>query len=340
MSKKTKILFLKLDNLGDHIIFFDLLNKNVFCRDRFKLMLLTSQNKKNLRFLLHLNNFKFDKIYSVNSWIFIKVIKTFFLKGYFSYDYVINPVFSRTAIQDFYVSLFYGFKIAPKGDDVNYNDNDEYLKSQQKYDLILDHGESSSEYVKYEKFIHNLFTHINKKTFLKKVSIAPFANEDSRTWNISNWCQFLNLIPDKNQLHFDFVCPPEKWDLLNTALLPLNSDVSYTIMKGNLDVQFREILNSDILLCMDSSPYHFALLHGKTVICLSNGNHYNRFVPDRYLLNKKAYYLFPDTFLKLTESQREKVTCIRSIYDINEIKVNDLYCLFQYVSISNEANLV
>ena len=132
MPKKINILFVKLDNLGDHIIFFEFLNKNIPDRKRFNLILLTSQSKSS-----------------------IQVIKSrFWLKRYFYFDYIVNPVFSRTPNQDFYISLFDGFKIAPKGDNINYTDNEEYLKYQSYYDLILDHSEFKSEYVKYDKFIN------------------------------------------------------------------------------------------------------------------------------------------------------------------------------------------
>ena len=317
----NKVLFVKLDSLGDHIIFLDFLEKNNhFVNSKNKFTLITSQKKCDILFLNRNYRFKFNRIYNLNSFVIRIIQKSKLLRDlFFSYDYVVNPVFSRTKHQDSFTHLFRGLKVTSVGDSVNYHSLESYTVITQKYDIVLENDILSNEYVKYNIFIKEFFKKINKKVKNNIICIAHFANEVSRTWNLDNWPILINYIGNANESKFIFVCPKSHYSKLR-EILTLNTKYSnYTILRGSLAKQYSSILDSDLLICMDSSPYHYAVVNSLPVICISNGNHYSRFIPNVQNEHLKSEYIFPDEFNKLTLQDKIKLNLIKSPFDINSI---------------------
>ncbi|MFB0498231.1 ADP-heptose:LPS heptosyltransferase [Mucilaginibacter sp. OAE612] len=312
--KSNRILIVRLDALGDYILFRNYVRciKHAPKFKGYKLTLLGNIGFKDIAEA-------YDKdiidefiwitpsiIYDINE----KIRLSFAFKKK-AFDILINPVHSRVLHTDEFISqLGAKQKICSSGDYTNMESLEELKRSYKFYDSIIDvPGTDYFEYLRNRKFIETLTgqridTALNLPTKSKLIEkealqlvIFPGAGQEYRRWGTNLFATAIDSIMANSTFKVTVTIAGSSADsCLATEIISQSKNkekIEDKTGKTNLVELIELINNADLLISNDTSAIHIAAGTQTTAICISNGNHFGRFVPYPLTIANNIYTFYP-----------------------------------------------
>lgn len=349
LSNSPVVLLMRLDNIGDYILFRNLLP---FIRQSPKyaskrLMLIGNIAWKELAESFDapfLNDFFWiaPSVYASDRWYRIKILWQ--IKKLNVHE-VVNTVHSRTWITNEIISfLDANIKISCEGDDVNLVTA---LKkeSDKDFDILLPSLPTSVfEFERNRFFVEQLlgqkielqrpFFYTQKpKKIVHCISLFIGAQSPFRLWAIEYFAKLVTMI------HKDFPCfyfqiLGSQNDFENgQRLIMLIENESKSLIISNLCGQtslielIDRISESYLLISNETVGVHIASARETQTVCISNGNHFGRFNLYPISITDKIMTIFPDDSfydVKNRDLYAEKFR-FQSDIDINQIAPERAY---------------
>jgi ADP-heptose:LPS heptosyltransferase len=298
--KSNRILIVRLDAIGDYILFRNYI-KCIKEAPRFKGYKLTLLGNIAFKDLAE----EYDKdtidefiwirpsvIYNINE----KVRLSFSIKKR-AYDILINPVHSRVFHTDEFISQL-GAKqlICSSGDHTNMESFAELKRSYEFYSSVIPvSGTDCFEYLRNHQLIEALTGNKIKmplqlptqskevKKEMLQLVIFPGAGQPFRRWGAHLFAAAINAIITGLKFKIKVTITGSSADLplAGEILSGLKSKelIEDKTGKTNLLELVDLISRADLLISNDTSAIHMAAGTRTTAICLSNGNHFGRFIP-------------------------------------------------------------
>jgi ADP-heptose:LPS heptosyltransferase len=123
-------------------------------------------------------------------------------------------------------------------------------------------------------------------------------------------------------LHYNFIIAtgPGEEKFFNEICKGLNFEIQHFKI-NDIQAYAGLISSAKLVVCSDSAAAHISVACNTKSICISNANHYGRFVPYPNTMNSLQTVILPSSFfLKSKEEQQQFY--FGSQLNINEIDVN------------------
>ncbi len=300
-KKNNSLLILKLDEIGDYILFrnfIDVLKKDIkyknytftLCGNIVWRNIAENFDKKDINKFIWIDKNKYSDSKLYRSLFKIKI----HLK---KYDVLIHPTYSRSEFTDEFVKEFdAALKIGSIGDTSNMNST---LKNKydQNYSLLLKTSpkpmfefyrniEFFEQLLGYTITIKKPYCNINDKHYKilklltnKYITIFPGASHVSKRWSAENFQLLTNYL--LTNYKYDIVLVGSKEDKKTALRIIQNrTDRIYDFTgRTSLTQLIQLIKKSELLITHDTSAVHIAAMFDKKTICIFNGTYYGRFVP-------------------------------------------------------------
>lgn len=339
--KSKAIALIRTDNIGDYILFRNLLSV-IKQSDKYKnkkIILIGNIVWKELAdhfdndsidtfFWIDMSRFKQDKIYR---------LKTLWQLNQLGINELINTVHSRTwEINDIIAFSGAKTKTTCASDAVNLGGL-LTIKSDKLFNNIVPSlSNSNFEFFRNKTFIEHLLNQkieLNKPYFkgIKKdieplqIIIFPSAQSAQRRWNTSHFATLVQLIA-KNFPQFEFVILGSKEDInLGESILKMcpNTLVIKNLCGKTSLIELVEIIaNSRLLISNETSAVHIAAAVETPTVCISNGERFKRFSPYPFSMTTLLTYFFPhnDFYKKENTDYLTHKYQYTSDLDINQIE--------------------
>jgi ADP-heptose:LPS heptosyltransferase len=332
MTSKTKsILIIKLDAIGDYVLFRNFLSE--IKNDGYSITFLGNIKIKHLA--EGLDRMIVDKFI----WFDVEKRKNIFylFKIYFklikNFSIIIQASFSRSSISDFLVKISKSkLKIGFNGD--NNNISEKYKKITDKwYDKLVDIDKKNVfEFYKNREFfsvILNREIQIKKpfidKTIinLNKISLPDNfvvlfsgASADKRKWSKDNFIKISECLI--NNYKFNIVVCGSGEDKISFE----NEKFFDMTGKTNLMQLVYIISKSKLIIFNDTSGAHIGAALDIPTIVLSQFNHYGRFFPYPPEISEKNICLTPDIFNNLSKEELIDKFKFNSDIDISSLSID------------------
>jgi ADP-heptose:LPS heptosyltransferase len=153
------------------------------------------------------------------------------------------------------------------------------------------------------------------------IIIFPGAGHEIRRWSTSNFATLCTSLYQFYKLPI-YVCGAgNESQYANDIIAQSGPFVINKVGKYSLTETIGLIKNAALAVTNDSGPLHMAMAVMTPTICISNGNHFERFCPYPKDMNMPLVVIFPDEFeLKMkTEESLKSIRCKGSEIDINLI---------------------
>lgn len=153
------------------------------------------------------------------------------------------------------------------------------------------------------------------------IVIFPGAGHNTRRWSQSNFAQLCTSLFQLYKLPILICGSEEEKPYAEEIIASSGSYVTNCIGKYSLYETIGVIQDATFAVTNDSGPLHMAMAVMTPTICISNGNHFERFCPYPKDMNIPLTVVFPDEFemkMKTVES-RNSIKCKGSEMDINTI---------------------
>lgn len=303
--KSSKVLIVRIDALGDFVIFSPLIKyyKNLF-GDKNTYFLLNRKIKQLAQILIHPdqiiefddNMFKTSLLYKLK--LFFKLYKE-------NYTTTVHPTFSRNIKGDLLVASTCAIrKIGYDGDLVNYQNKTQKMIGSKVYTKIISNKPNTTNEIEINRyFINEIGSTINfdplpkfepahdqilkLKFFLQKtgirdgqlyVIIHPGASYNFKRWPIQKYITVIDYIINS----FGFHCIitgtfGEKF--LSQYLDNTNKKIIDLIGKTSIEEMLTLLKGSIFCLSNDTATVHLSSAVGTPVICLMGGGNLRRFFP-------------------------------------------------------------
>lgn len=322
--KKNKffdLAIVKLDEIGDYILFRKNIERIRICNNR-KILLIGNAAWKDLS--LDLESDRIDKFIFIDKKKFSSSIlykfKTIKKLRKYNLELVIHPTQSRDFyISDYLVSILNAKnKIGLKSDLLN-STKKQLSISNKYYNRLVDCLDIKFELDKIENFMNLIFNDIDVKKKDLNFNVERYnycvifvgGSKPERRWG-----RYVELT-ERIQSMFDkiFVCGGD--DILYNFDLNKNSNMVNLIGKSSLN-DFRTLLEkSRLLITNESFPAHLATQVSTNCIVISNGNNYLRFHPyPKKHLNSIYKIIYPKSF--------DFNTTNNNLPQIDEIKTDEV----------------
>lgn len=311
---QDEILILKLDAIGDYILFrnfLEVLKKHPKFKNH-KITLCGNSAFKGLAIFLdgrYVDNFVWidRKKFAFNlkyRWVSMRLLCS---RGY---DYLIQPTFSR----DFYfedyitkhVSAFH--KIGIESNLINISVINRW-RGNNYYSKLINTGEGVTfEFKRYKKFFEKI---LNENIDLKCTQISTLnlgesntvlprnyvilfigASKDFRKWPLENFALIAKYLTQKGYSVLLCGGPGDLPDAQN-FLRFYNGDVTNLVGKTTLEEFVRIISKATFMISNETSAPHLAVALSVPTIVLSNGNHFGRFTPYPKDMTNKYFPIYP-----------------------------------------------
>ena len=292
-----EIILVKLDNIGDFIIWITFAKAIKTFYKKEKITLVCHKNVKDLALKLNL----FDKIIDIDQTLFcrnlIYRIRKIKVLTEYSYGKVFHSTFSRSflcsdsIVRILYAREKYGF----------YGDT----KNQSKFLKIISNGWytnlfSSKEILMHEYYRNNEFLfklkipniknksipiiselkNINHKLPKNFIIVNPGASDHSRVWPVGNFINLINNILKSKKIVI-YICGSNQDKEIGEKIkekIP-NKNLKNITGKTSIIELIELIRLSKLVIANDSASVHIANAVETNSICISGGNNFGRFVP-------------------------------------------------------------
>jgi ADP-heptose:LPS heptosyltransferase len=313
-SRKDRIALIRTDNIGDYILFRNLLpfiKNSVKYKDK-KIILIGNSVWKELAehfdtefidvfFWINMARFESDKIYR---------FKILWQLNQFKIVELINTVHSRTLKINVLVELVNAqLKTTCAGDSINL-DNMLQLKSDKLFNEIVPSlSNFNFEFFRNKVFVEHLidekielskphFKGIKKEIKPLQILIFPSAQSVQRRWDTHHFATLIQLIADRLP-QFEFVILGSKEDVYlgENILKKCNKKMIINNLCGKTSlVELVGIISeSRLLISNETSAVHIAAAVETPTICIANGERINRFSPYPLSITSLITYFFPIT---------------------------------------------
>ncbi len=350
---KKRILVLKNDSIGDYILFRNFLQE-IKQSEKFKnyeIYYLTSDKMLQIVQPLDgaiLNSIKLIQTFSTNE--LKQEIKYFKSLSALHVEFLIHPTFSPNAVSHKLVKFIKAkYKIGFSGDTSNQTEKDKLYYENYYNQLVYLSNPFSHEFEKslefFKFFIKQPLTitkpnlSINTTSVKAQIIICPGAQHKNRIWSLQKFGQLINQLSIIYP-HYNFIIatgPGE--DDLYTGILS-NASKPLTHYKIQSIIEFIKLISqSSLVVCNDSSAAHIAVACNVNSVCISNGNHYARFVPYPLKYNVPQTVVLPQQLLDDIKNNKQHNYYFGSTLDINSISLDRVIekCQF-YLTKINDTN--
>lgn len=292
--KKSDILLVKVDAIGDFIIWLDSAKKiRSFYNDKEISLVIDERNLD-----LAVASGYFDvcvpiNIAKFNGNLFYR-IKNLFKISSVSYALVIQPTYSRSiTLGDSIVRCVLSKdKIGYDGDCSNTNSFLKKISDTWYSELISANLELHTEYEFNRHFVdaltgcesHLSISSINFYGNLIKIDgqycvLFPFASWDGKTWNRNKFIEIINFINSNFGIKI-VICGGESDRVLGNSIIDeLGFNVVNLIGETSLSDLMGVVKSAEFVLGNDSAGVHMAASLGVPSVCILGGGHYGRFLP-------------------------------------------------------------
>lgn len=344
--KKTKentkkILVVKIDAIGDYILFRNFLK---VLREKYKnyhITLVGNMIWKDLS--LYLDKDYIDEYIWIDRKKFIKDFKYIFNKfkeiSKNDYDIVINPIYQRNFYSDFIVKVSSAKEKIGSISDLNNQSWQKKIGDRFYTKLLPAKKEIIFEFYRNKEFFENLF---EEKIEIKKpfIKLEPKnldfnlpknyailfigASAKFRKWNVKNFAKVGEFL--KNNYGYEIVLCGAPSDKKDAEYFEKYADFEYIDLVGKTSLVnlLYVIKNGNVLVSNETSAPHFAVALNTTYIfVISNGNHFGRFTPYPKEITNNYYPIYPLEIENNINDYQQLVNKygLKSDLDINTIDV-------------------
>ena len=333
-SNPGKILLIKLDSIGDYILFRNFIpilrdkyknNKITFCGNSEIEELVLSLDKEYFDEFIWINRLKFLN----NPFYKYRILKNLYARGFES---AINTAYTR--------EILFGdqmIKTSSAKNRIGSTGSPDQKKrtkllTDRFYTELLPQTESNLfEFFRNKEFFELLLNtaidikspaitppdNDNEFNLNKYVILFPGAKDDWRSWSSENFAIIGNYII--NNSAYNIVIAGSSNDKIRAEKIILGIDqkgrVKNLAGKTSIIGLIKLLASSDLLVSNDTGAVHIAAALNKKFICISNGNHIGRFHPYPASMIHDSCFVYPD---EIKESDYEKFRFGSSL-DINSI---------------------
>jgi ADP-heptose:LPS heptosyltransferase len=342
LPDKKRILIIKSDAIGDYIIFRNFLEE-IVKSEKFKnhqLYLLTSTKLepivKQLDAALLEGIILFHADYLSSALHELNYYKK--LKRY-RFKYVIHPTYSPNNTTQYLIKYIAAkYKIGIDGDLINQSlDDKKNYGSYYTQLLQIDHY--SHEFEKQKQFFKTVLEQpvsitkptlpdFKSETLKKEILICPGAQHEYRIWPLASFAELITRLKKQFQnYNFTIVTGPGEDNLYHG--IKQATKVELKQFKIDSLINLISVIKSSVLvICNDSSAAHISVACNTFNVCISNGNHFGRFVPypSDMQVNQKVIF-HPQVIKDLQTNTALEKYYGGSTLDITEIDVNSVYTM-------------
>ena len=341
--KKTKtILIIKIDEIGDYILFRNFLeivkNSNKYLE--YQITLCANIVLKDVAII-------FDQPF-VKKFIFLDkkkfsssaIYRTIFLMKMRvrHYNAVIAPSYSR----DFFVHdeivkhTKAKEKIGFDGDMIKTNEIRKKQSNQYYSTLYQSPNKYLFEFLRNKEFFSLL---LNQTVYLDKpylnagvekgnyLIVFPGASVSYRRWSEANFARLIKKLSSKYS-HKIVIAGSNSDKSISKSITSRVANVSIENLVGKTSLAqlINLISGASLLISNETSAAHIAVAVNTPTVCISNGNHYMRFAPYPKDIYDKIITLFPDEIMRANNNNKiaEKYS-VKSDLNINKVSVNQVY---------------
>jgi ADP-heptose:LPS heptosyltransferase len=335
-ANNNDILLVKLDKLGDYILFRNFIEEaHRQYHSSGNLVLCGNIAWKELaqkldgafvgKFIWVDPNRLQDNFYRFSVYRKIRMVKC---------GKVINCSYSRTELGD-KIALHSGAKetIAFYGDETNIPTIVKKVNDT-RYTLLVPSPEKCMfEFHRNKLFFEYLFkttmqldkpyVKINQQRSdeFKHIVIFPGAGHDTRRWSASNFAKLCAFLFEQYKIPILLCGAKDEMPYAEEIIALSGSYMTNCMGKYSLYETIGIIQNATLAVTNDSGPLHMAMAVMTPTICISNGNHFERFCPYPKDMNMPLTVVLPDEFeMKIeAEESRNSLQCRGSEININAI---------------------
>ncbi len=333
-SSTKNLLIVRPDGIGDYILFRNFLSeiKNSKKYKRYKITFLA--NSSYLDLVRHLDgnlikNVEFvdnSKVYYLGYNYILSLCKQ--LNNY-NFDTILYPVFSRNSIFDIIIG-----KLSSR-EKISFKGNSENIPFFEKmfldkiYTKLINTSEKF-EFDKNKEFFEKL---LNKKINLKNPVISfkkqkkennyfvvnPGASAIYKRWKEDGFSRVIDFLIEKYDCQIKLIGSKNEFSISEKikSLSKYSEKIEILCGKGFEEV-ISIVVNSSGVVSNETSTVHLAVALNKKVVCISNGNHYERYHP--YPNYSKAVYIYPDNFNPSKDLDKD----YRTKSDIKDISLKNV----------------
>jgi len=159
------------------------------------------------------------------------------------------------------------------------------------------------------------------------IVIFPGAGHDTRRWSTSNYAALCTLLFQLYKLPI-LVCGAENEMQYAEEIIALSvGDVTNCMGKYSLYDTINIIQKAALVVTNDSGSLHLAMALMIPTICISNGNHFERFCPYPKAMNMPLVTIFPEEFERKMEADKSlnSIRCKGSELNINLITPDKVF---------------
>ncbi len=171
--------------------------------------------------------------------------------------------------------LNYSYDFSPVALDATHH---EFERNQFFIQAILDFWGQKSTFLPQKTSIE-----LSKPIIKKENTIALFlgASDPSRCWSAAHWLTMMAQLNEVRPFTFVLLGGKSELDIANQILtnLPPALWVEDLVNQLSLPILTTQIAESQLLVSNDTGAVHIAVAVETPCVCVSNGNHYGRFVP-------------------------------------------------------------
>lgn len=350
-DKSKNILIVKLDAIGDYVLFRNFIE--IIKKDRkFKNYKLTYVGNQSVRSISEWLDGRFIDRYI---WIdYKKIIRNpLYLHKIISsiknhYEFAIQPTYSRTLTGDYLIKRSTAkYKIGFLGDCNNIlsavkNVSDHWYSSLIKIDdttiFEFDKNKKLFEHIINKKIplqspqikkneLQNIGIQNNFKNINGYIVIFPGASMNYKMWSIENYAKIVKYISEKYNVSI-VICGSKREIVLANKIINItkNKNVFDLTGKTNLRELTHVLANAKLLITNDTSAAHIGPAVDINVIALSQMSHYGRFLPypAHYPNSNKVICIIPNKFSELSNHYLQEKFKNGSDADINLINYEEV----------------
>ena len=341
-EKRSKnLLFVKNDAIGDYILFRNhaIALKASEKYKYYNFYLLTSARTASVARELDADFFQEILTIDPNDFNSYKSELVYFrrIKKH-RFAVVINPSYSPDLISQLVVKYTPAFiKIGISGDCSNQTESDKHLYEKEYTQLVKLEDVLLHEFYRnntffttlaegYLKASSSLAKHIINIEKKNRIVICPGAGHAFRIWSTQNFGELINLLSITYQdFEFAVAVTSGEIDLYKQIVNHCKVELKLFLIDST-KAYIQYLAGSSLVICNDSSSVHFAVHAGVNHVCISNGNHYGRFIPYPNVLTENQKCVFPDEVNAAIQTN----VAVQKFYggstlNINQISVDSVF---------------